>query len=236
MDLLNAWLLHAAGQLWLFPVLLVFFFVDGFATILPSETALVALAALSLHGGQPNLVALGLTALVGAIAGDNMAYLLGRTIGTERWAWMRRPRVQRSFAWARYELDRRGATLIFTARYIPWGRVAVNYMAGQTGYPHRRFLLYDALACLTWVGYAIAIGVLAGQWVHDNPLLGVGIAVVFAVLLGFGIDHVLRWWHRRRGDEEPARPGSDPDTAPGGPTRVTRSTRERAAPPPGTAA
>ncbi|KJL23895.1 hypothetical protein RL72_01846 [Microbacterium azadirachtae] len=208
MDLLNAWLLHAAGQLWLFPVLLVFFFIDGFATILPSETALVALAALSLHNGEPNLLVLGIVALVGAVAGDNMAYLLGSTIGTERWAWMRRPRVHKMFEWARYELDKRGAALIFTARYIPWGRVAVNYMAGQTGYPHRRFFLFDLFACLTWVAYALGIGLLAGQWVHDNPLLGVGIAVVFAVILGFGIDHVLRWWHRRRGDAEPARPGS----------------------------
>ena len=49
----------------------------------------------------------------------------------------------------------------------------------------------------------LGIGLLAGQWVHDNPLLGVGIAVVFAVILGFGIDHVLRWWHRRCGDGEP---------------------------------
>lgn len=208
MDLLNAWLLHAAGQLWLFPVLLVFFFIDGFATILPSETALVALAALSLHNGQPNLVVLGLVALVGAVAGDNMAYLLGRTIGTERWAWMRRPRVHKMFEWARYELDKRGAALIFTARYIPWGRVAVNYMAGQTGFPHRKFFLYDLFACITWVAYALGIGLLAGQWVHENPLLGVGIAVVFAVILGFGIDHLLRWWHGRRGDAEPARPSS----------------------------
>ncbi|GAA4486261.1 DedA family protein [Microbacterium panaciterrae] len=208
MELLNVWLLHAAGQLWLFPVLLVFFFIDGFATILPSETALVALAALSLHSGEPNLVLLGLTALIGAIAGDNMAYLLGRTIGTERWAWMRRPRVHRMFDWARDELDKRGAALIITARYIPWGRVAVNYVAGQTGYPHRRFFLYDALACVTWVAYALAIGLIAGQWVHDNPLLGVGIAVVFAVILGVGIDHGLRWWHRRRGDAAPSQPST----------------------------
>lgn len=212
MDLLNAWLLHAAGQLWLFPVLLVFFFVDGFATILPSETALVALAALSLQSGEPNLVVLGLVALVGAVAGDNMAYLLGRTIGTERWAWMRRPRVHKMFDWARYELDKRGAALIFTARYIPWGRVAVNYVAGQTGFPHRRFFLYDLFACITWVAYALGIGLLAGQWVHDNPLLGVGVAVVFAVIVGFGIDHALRWWHRRRGDAEPSRPGSAAST------------------------
>ncbi|MBS1905630.1 MAG: VTT domain-containing protein [Actinobacteria bacterium] len=214
MDLLNAWLLHAAGQLWLFPVLLVFFFIDGFATILPSETALVALAALSLQSGQPNLVVLGLVALVGAVAGDNMAYLLGRTIGTERWGWMRRPRVQKMFGWARYELDKRGAALIFTARYIPWGRVAVNYVAGQTGFPHRRFFLYDLFACVTWVAYALGIGLLAGQWVHDNPLLGVGVAVVFAVILGFGIDHLLRWWHRRRGEADPVRPGAAEGVSP----------------------
>ncbi|MBS1674457.1 MAG: DedA family protein [Actinobacteria bacterium] len=203
---LNDWLLHAAGQLWLFPVLLVFFFIDGFATILPSETALVALAALSLQSGQPNLIVLGIVAFVGAVAGDNMAYLLGRTIGTERWRWMRRPKVQKMFDWARYELDKRGAALIFTARYIPWGRVAVNYVAGQTRLPHRRFLLFDLFACITWVAYAIVIGLVAGNWVHDNPLLGVGFAVIFAVVVGVVIDHVLRWWHRRRGDADPVAP------------------------------
>ncbi|MEN2740416.1 VTT domain-containing protein [Microbacterium sp. X-17] len=204
MGLLNGWLLQAAGQAWLYPILLVFFIVDGFATILPSETALVALAALSAHSGQPNLVVLGVTALVGAMVGDNLAYLFGRVIGIERWRWMRRPRVHRMFTWARGELDRRGATLIFTARYIPWGRVAVNYVAGQTRFPHRRFFLFDAFACATWVAYAIGIGLFAGQWVHDNPLLGVVVALAFAVVIGVGVDHLMRRWHRLkdRGREE----------------------------------
>ncbi|MFJ4168791.1 DedA family protein [Paenarthrobacter sp. NPDC089714] len=187
---------HAAGQPWIYPVLLVFFFIDGFATILPSETAIVGLSALSLHSGEPNLWILGTTALIGAMAGDNMAYLLGRKIGLTRWKWMRRPKVQKMFAWAQYELDKRGAVLIFTARYIPWGRVAVNYVAGQTGFRHRTFFFLDAFACITWVGYSIGIGLLAGQWVHHNPLLGVGIAVAFAVVLGIVVDHVLRWWHK----------------------------------------
>ena len=64
---------------------------------------------------------------------------------------MRRPKVQQVFAWARYELEKRGAVLIFTARYIPWGRVAVNYVAGTTGFPHRSFFFLDAFACVTWV-------------------------------------------------------------------------------------
>jgi len=196
-DFLNQMLEHAAGQPWIYPILLVFFFIDGFATILPSETAIVGLSALSLHKGEPNLWILGATALVGAMAGDNMAYLLGRKIGLERWKWMRRPKVKKMFAWAQYELGKRGAVLIFTARYIPWGRVAVNYVAGQTGFRHRTFFFLDAFACLTWVGYSIGVGLLAGQWVHNNPLLGVGIAVAFAVALGFVVDHALRWWHKR---------------------------------------
>jgi membrane-associated protein len=91
--------------------------------------------------------------------------------------------------------------LIFTARYIPWGRVAVNYVAGSTGFSHRRFFVFDAFACVTWVGYSLGIGVLASSfpWLHHNPLLSAGIAVVFAIVLGVLIDHLLRWWHKRLG-------------------------------------
>ena len=144
-----------------------------------------------LHSGQPNLWILGLTALVGAMAGDNMAYMLGRKIGLERFRWMRKPKVQKVFGWANYELEKRGAVLIFTARYIPWGRVAVNYVAGTTAFPHRRFFFLDAFACFTWVAYSIGIGVLASSfpWLHHNPLLSAGIAVVFAIVLGVLIDH-----------------------------------------------
>ena len=85
MEFINEAVLHAAGQWWIYPVLLVFFFVDGFAMVVPSETLIVALAAFSRQSGEPNLWILGATALVGAIAGDNMAYMLGRKIGLERW-------------------------------------------------------------------------------------------------------------------------------------------------------
>ncbi|HEX2864206.1 MAG TPA: VTT domain-containing protein [Deinococcales bacterium] len=191
--------LHAAGQWWIYPLLGCFFFVDGFAMVLPSETLVVALAALSRQSGQPDLWLLGLTALLGAIAGDNMAYALGQEVGLHRWGWMRRPKVQRAFGWARGELDRRGAVLVFTARYIPWGRVAVNYTAGATRFPRKRFVALDAAACAAWVLYCLGIGTLASSfpWLEGNPLLGVGAAVVFAVALGLAVDHGLRWYHRR---------------------------------------
>ncbi|HEY8701748.1 MAG TPA: DedA family protein [Arthrobacter sp.] len=211
MEFINEAVLHAAGQWWIFPVLLVFFFVDGFAMVVPSETLIVALAAFSRHSGEPNLWILGITALVGAMAGDNMAFLLGRKIGLERWRWMRRPKVHKAFNWARYELEKRGAVLIFTARYIPWGRVAVNYVAGSTGFAHRRFFVLDACACFTWVGYSIGIGALAGSfpWLHNNPLLSAGIAVVFAVVLGVLLDHLLRLWHKHLARNDARRRADD---------------------------
>lgn len=216
MEFINEAVLHAAGQWWIYPVLLVFFFIDGFAMVVPSETLIVALAAFSRHSGEPNLWILGGTALIGAIAGDNMAFMLGRRIGLHRWKWMRRPKVQKAFGWARYELEKRGAVLIFTARYIPWGRVAVNYVAGSTGFGHRRFFLLDAFACVTWVGYSVGIGILASSfpWLHNNPLLSAGIAVVFAIGLGILIDHLLRWWHKHlaRNDAETVDEWLDGDT------------------------
>jgi membrane-associated protein len=139
----------------------------------PARQLIVALSALSLHSGEPNLWILGLTALVGAMAGDNMAYMLGRKIGLTRWKWMRRPKVQKAFAWAQYELDKRGAVLIFTARYIPWGRVAVNYVAGQTGFRHRPSSGWTPSPASPGWPTPSASALLASSvpWLHHNPLL-----------------------------------------------------------------
>jgi membrane-associated protein len=197
-EIINEAILHAAEQWWIYPILLTFCFIDGFAPILPSETLIVALGALSVASGEPNMWLVMLAGALGAIAGDNLAYLLGRKVGVDRFKWMRRPKVQKALHWARYELDKRGAMLIFTARYIPVGRVAVNWIAGTTGYPQRRFMVLDFFAAVTWAGYSAGIGIMAGAWVHDHPLLGVAIAVGFAVALGFVIDHALTWLHRWR--------------------------------------
>ncbi|MGP4032604.1 DedA family protein [Pseudarthrobacter sp. 1C304] len=198
MEFINEAILHAAGQWWIYPILTLFCFIDGFVPILPSETLIVALGALSVTSGQPNMWWVMAAAALGAVAGDNMAYLLGRHIGVERFRWMRKPKVQRALNWARYELDKRGAMLIFTARYIPVGRVAVNWIAGTTAYPHRRFIILDLFASITWVAYSAGVGIVAGNWVHEHPLLGVGIAIAFAIVLGIVIDHLLTWLHRWR--------------------------------------
>lgn len=196
-DLLNDLILQAVASPWLLVVLFVVTVIDGFFPPVPSETVLVAAAAVSVSAGGSDLASLGLVAALGATLGDNIAFLLGRRIGTARWQWMRRPRVSAAFAHAERALDERGAALILGARYIPVGRVAVNMSAGAFRYPWRRFLPLSVLAGLGWSVLSLAIGLLAGKWVQDQPIVGAAIGVAIAVTLGVVIDRCTAVRRRR---------------------------------------
>jgi membrane-associated protein len=197
MDALSVFIIDAAAQWWIYPLLLALCLIDGIFPPVPSESVVVALAAIAVSAGAPNIWLVVAVAAVGAIAGDNIAYLIGRSIGADRFRWMQRPRVAAAFAWARRELDRRGALLILGARYIPVGRVAVNMTAGATGYNHRKFVLFSVVAGFSWALYSVGIGALAGQWFHDHTLLAAGLAIVLALLLGLALDHGLKLVGRR---------------------------------------
>ncbi|WP_022887088.1 DedA family protein [Glaciibacter superstes] len=198
LNTLNEFVVSLAGSPWVYLITLAVVIIDGFFPPIPSESVVVALGALAISTGAPNLFLLLLVASVGATTGDTIAYLIGRRIGVDRFRWMRHPRVARAIERARSALDRRAAMLLLTARYIPVGRVAVNMTAGATGFPLRRFLPLAMLAGLSWATYSILIGVLAGAWVHDNPLLGAGVAIVLALVIGFVVDAVLTRVTRRR--------------------------------------
>jgi len=118
---------------------------------------------------------------------------------------MRGPRVSAAFARAGDTLGQRGASLILGGRYIPVGRVAVNMSAGALRYPWRRFLPLSGVAALSWAVYSAVIGLVAGHWLADQPLLSAVIGVVFAVLLGVVIDRVSAVRRRRRDAQACAR-------------------------------
>lgn len=197
-NIANDFALNLAESSWVHLVVLLFSALDAVIPMVPSESVVVALAAISQTSGAPNLVLLGLAAGFGALLGDNLTFQLGRLIGLDRFAWMRRPRMVRAVDAARRELDHRSALLILTARYVPVGRVAVNLTAGATGFGFRRFFPLSVIAATTWASYAVVVGVLAGTWVKENPLYGAAVAVTFAVVIGLAVDRLLAWWRGRR--------------------------------------
>ncbi|KAA1374950.1 DedA family protein [Aeromicrobium fastidiosum] len=197
MDGISDFVLGLAGSPWVYLVVLAFAAVDAFFPPIPSESAIVALAAFSASSGQPDLVLLGLAAVGGALIGDHAAYGVGRWLGTDRFAILRRPAAVELIERAEAELDKRAASLILTARFIPVGRVAVNVTAGATRFRYHRFAPLAVMAATAWATYCVLVGLLAGSWVKDQPLLGAAGAIVFALLAGIVIDKLLAR-HRKR--------------------------------------
>lgn len=191
MEAVSTFIISAAGNPFSYLMIFLFCAIDGFFPPVPSESLVVALSSLIPNAGVPNPWLLGISAGLGAFVGDNLAYLIGKGIGTDRFAWMRRKRFQHAFAWAGYELRLRPVSLILVARFVPIGRVAVNLVAGATNYSHRRFVFLTCFSSVGWASYSVLIGMLAGQWFQEHHLLGMVIAVVVAMGLGVLIDRIV---------------------------------------------
>jgi membrane-associated protein len=206
MEFLTDALLSTVTSPWVYAVIFAIVVFDGFFPPVPSETIVVAAAAIGVSTGSPNPLVVVVIAAIGATLGDNIAYLLGRHIGTSRFRWMRHPRAVRAFHWAAAGIRSRPAALILTARYIPVGRIAVNMTAGATRFSHRRFWPLTVLAGASWASYSVAIGLVAGHWVKDQPLLGAAVGVVLAIGFGLVIDRVTSVIAKRRATRAPQPP------------------------------
>lgn len=188
----------AASTPWALLVLFLACVLDGFFPPVPSETVLVAVATLTWTSDPGAVVVVVLTATAGAWSGDNLAYLVGRRLGSAPMAWMRRPRFSRLTERVRNQLRLRPASIVVTGRFVPVARVLVSLAAGATPVPYRRkFLLLSLLGAGAWSCATVAIAVVAGSLVPGNALLATVCAVALGCAAGLLTDRVLAW--RRAG-------------------------------------
>ena len=169
---------------------------DAFLVVVPGEIAVSAAGALSTATGSPPLVALIAVAAAAAASGDLLCYLFGRVLQPARWPLAQGPRGQRAFAWAAARLDRGMAGVVFTARFIPFARLAVNLTAGATRIPLGRYLTAVVPAALLWALYQSVIGAALGVVFADAPALAIIVAIAVAVTVGALVDVVVA--RRRR--------------------------------------
>lgn len=207
---IEEWLLELTASPWIFLALFAFATIDGFFPPIPSESAVITLAALWAATGEPTIGLVFVSAALGAFTGDQIAYRIGRRVDPHRIRLFRTERGADALAWAEHTINHRGAAFILAARYIPIGRVAVNLSAGALGYPITRFSGVSTIAAVAWAATGILIGIGSGLWLGDHPVLAVIVGVVVGVLLGMVIDRIMQ-----RFNGEPASPdGShipDPD-------------------------
>jgi membrane-associated protein len=171
---------------------------DAVLPILPSETIVIALGVATAGSTDPRIAVLVLLAALGAFAGDNLAYVIGRRFGpvAER-RFFAGDRGQRRRAWALRTLERFGARLIVLCRFIPGGRTAVTVTCGIVGYNRKRFVLATACAGAIWASYAYFLGRLGGAAFEGKPWAGLLLAAGAALVLS-GVVEGVRRIHRRR--------------------------------------
>jgi membrane protein DedA with SNARE-associated domain len=195
---------------WGYLVLFAVAAIDGFFPVIPSESAII-MAGVFAASGEPDLLLVILVSALGAFAGDQVSYRIGRIAGSRLRARMR-PGTRRraSFDRAGRLLAKRGGVILVAARYIPGGRTATTMMMGTIGYRLRSFSLFAAVAALSWGTYAALLGYLGGRAFEDDPvkglLLGFGIAVAATVLV-----EMARYLQRRSGRDADAPEGSADD-------------------------
>ena len=174
---------------------------EDFGVPVPGETILVA-AAVYAGTGRLNVVAVGIVALVAAIVGDNIGFAIGRFGG--RALVVRYGRrvglTDRRLDKAEGFFTRHGGKVVTIARFVEGLRQANGIVAGIAKMPWRRFLVFNALGAVLWVGVWTAIGYVAGAHigtVYDEARRYVLViaAVVVVVVLAKVVQHLVR---RRR--------------------------------------
>jgi membrane-associated protein len=186
---------NASGWAYLIIALLAYF--DALVPVVPSETSVIT-AGVVASTGDLSLPVVVAVAASGAFLGDNTAYYVGHRFGNRiNDRFFSSEKNRKRVEWAQRQVHERGGELIVIARFIPAGRTVVTLSAGTLGYPWRKFVIFDAVATLSWALYAALLGYFGGHAFEKAPwkglLLALGIA--FAVT---GTIEVVRWYRRRR--------------------------------------
>jgi membrane protein DedA with SNARE-associated domain len=162
---------------------------------LPGETILVSAAVYAGVSHQLNIVTVIAVAAMGAIAGDNLGFLIGRRVG---YPLLIRKGHLIGLTTARVKLGqllftRHGGKVVFFGRFVALLRALAALLAGVNCMPWPRFLAFNAAGAVAWTGgYGTLAYVLGAQVERFTKPVGIAIAAGAAVVASAGI-----WFARR---------------------------------------
>ena len=155
---------------------------DGVVPIFPGETSIVV-AAVFAANGDLNIWLVIVAGALGAVAGDSIAFWIGRGGGP----WMRakasRMVGEDRVAVAEHMVHRQGDILVFTQRFITILRLAINIVLGAGAIAYKRYLAIDTAAAFVWAAQGALIGYVSGKLFPGETWLAVVVALVIAGML-----------------------------------------------------
>ena len=152
MDAVSPTWMHDLIQAYGLWVLFIVVMLESMGVPMPGETALVTTALYAGSTHQIDIISVVLVAATGAIIGDNIGYLIGRSIQLRllvrygRYIRLDQPRLKVG----QYLFRRHGGKIVFFGRFVAFLRTFAAVLAGANRMPWPHFLLMNALGGLCW--------------------------------------------------------------------------------------
>ncbi|MGB8213838.1 MAG: DedA family protein [Anaerolineales bacterium] len=181
---LNAIITHYGP--WTYGLLFFVIFMEtGFVItpFLPGDSLIFAAATFAARGAL-NPWFLFVLLAVAAVAGDNVNYWVGRTIGAKAYTgevkWIKQEYMERTHAF----YEKHGGKTIFLARFVPIIRTFSPFVAGASKMPYKHFITWDVIGGATWVATFTLLGFFFGNipFVQHNFELVIIAIVVISVI------------------------------------------------------
>lgn len=204
--------------------------IESLGLPLPGEIVLVTAALLASRpelGISPVWVATG--AMIGAVVGDSIGYAIGRRYGHPLFDRLG-ARFPRHFgpthlAYAERVFTRHGVYAVFFGRFIALLRILAGPLAGALRMHYGRFLVANVLGGVVWAGGTTAavytLGIVAETWLERFAWIGLAVAVVVGLTVGYLVKRKTKRLAQRYVDEQAEQARADRSAPVAGSARAT---------------
>ena len=185
---------------WVYALLFAIIFVETGVVVmpfLPGDSLLFVVGAMC-GVGLMNLPLVMVLLFVAAVLGDQVNYSIGRWFGPQVFRWENsRFFNKRAFDQAHAFYEKHGGITIVLARFMPFIRTFVPFVAGVAEMTRAKFTFFNVSGGALWVGSLTLAGYLFGNipWVQAN----LNIIIYALILIPTGIA-VLGAWKARRAE------------------------------------
>jgi membrane protein DedA with SNARE-associated domain len=178
----------------------------------PGESAVIAAALYAATTHEIAIVPLVAAAAAGAVLGDNIGYVVGRSVGFRliqrhgRKVGLNEARVRLG----RYLFQRHGVLVVFFGRFIAILRTFTALLAGANHMDWRSFLVANGLGGIAWASlYGFGTYLLGREVRRLETPLAIGLGLVATIVIGTALFLVRRHEGRLQREADAASAGDD---------------------------
>ena len=178
--------------LWIYGILFLIIFCETGLVItpfLPGDSLLFIAGALAATGGMDVHIVVVLL-IIAAVLGDAVNYQIGAWLGPrifkdDNARYLKKSHLEKAHAF----YEKWGGAAIILARFTPFLRTYVPFVAGMSRMSYRKFALYNITGGIIWVASLTYLGYFFGNipWVKANQgfmVIGIVIVSLIPVLVG----------------------------------------------------